>query len=115
MTVQMRFMPDRDETIALVAVWLTWPALHLTGYAVFVLLGHVSICLPLPARLAFAVLLANRICLPSLVGTAAIALTARFAPTPAAKRLICHLITLLAFAFTVSSMLALLTVVWAMV
>lgn len=107
----MRFVPEKDEAIALVAVWLVWPSLHLTGWAVLPLLSQLGVSLPAHTRLGIHLLMANRLCVPSLVGTAAIVLVSRFAPTPEVKRFILHLITLLAFGFTVMTILAFLTVV----
>jgi hypothetical protein len=107
----MRWIPERDEALALMAVWLIWPALHFTAWAVLPVLAQLGASLPLLTRLAFQVLQANRLCVPSLVGTAAIGLVGRLAPSPEVKRFALHLITLSAFAFTVVTMLAFLTVV----
>lgn len=106
----MKCLPDRDETLALVAVWLMWPALHFAAWAVHPLFSQLSGCLPLPTRLAFQVLQANRLCIPSLIGTTAIVLVSRLTPTSGTRHLLLHLITLLAFGFTVLIMLVFLTV-----
>jgi hypothetical protein len=104
-------MPDRHECLSLLAVWLMWPALRFAEWTVFPILAEFSLSLPGPTCFAIRVLYSNRRCIPSIVGTTAIVLAGRFAPTAEAKRFLCHLITLLTFVFTITIMLLFLTVV----
>jgi hypothetical protein len=111
---RLRFLPDKDEAIALTAVWMIWPALQLTRLAIWPLFAQCLMSFPLPTRIAIEIVQANGICLPSLIGTVLVVLAARFAPTAQAKCRLCHLITFAAFAFTVSTMLAFLMMVWSL-
>ena len=101
----MRFMPDKDEALALGAVWMVWPALHLAGCSIAPLLGQLGVSLPWSARLAIEVSQANARLIPSLIGTGCIVIARRFARTSEIRRFLCHLITFFAFGFTVATML----------
>ena len=105
----MRVMPYRDEALALVGVWIIYPALYFAGVSIGSRLGEITGSLPVTMRLAFDVSRANLYCVPSLIGTGCIVLVGRFTPTVEAKRFLWHLITLMAFGFTVASMLCFLT------
>ena len=107
----MRFIPEKEEVLALLAVWFIWPVLICTEWAVSPLFFEIGGSLPLSVRFALEIMNMNRHCLPSLIGTGLIVLAGRFSPTPETKRFIFHLISLTAFAFTVTSMLCLLALV----
>lgn len=109
----MRFMPDKDELLALTAVWIICPVVHFAAWVCAHRFGEFGGSLPLFARFAFAVSRSNQYCIPSLIGTGCIVLVGRFASTLATKRFLCHLITLAAFCFTTATMLCfLMTVAW---
>ena len=104
----MKLIPDKYEIVALLSVWLMWPAFYLAARAIIPILSEFGANLPLPTRLALEVLQANRLCIPSLVGTAAVVLAGRLSPTPDINRFLCHLITFASFAFTLATVLGLL-------
>lgn len=105
-------MPDKDETLALTAVWLIWPALHLTKLTMSSILAEFAVCLPLSTRAALEIVhLSDSFCIPSLLGMLLIVLVGRLVPRLESKRFLCHLITFVSFAFTALTLLILQTVV----
>lgn len=102
----MKLIPDKDVVVALLSVWLMWPAFYLASRAVMPILSELGASLPLPTRFALAVLQTNQLCIPSLAGTTTVVIVARLAPTPQAKRFLCHLITFASFAFTLATILS---------
>jgi small neutral amino acid transporter SnatA (MarC family) len=106
----MRLKPDRDEALALAAVWLMWPSFYFAAEVVFRRLSEFGITLPYPVIISLEILRSNRFCIPSLIGTGTIAIAVRFATTQDSKRFFCHVITLVSFFFTVATILSLLTI-----
>lgn len=107
----MKFLPDKDEAVALAAVWLIWPALHLTKLTMTPILAEFSVCLPLPTRAAFEIVrLSDNFCIPSLLGMLLIVFVDRLVPRLESKRFLLHLITFVAFDFTVLTLLIFQTV-----
>lgn len=97
----MRFMPERDEVLALVGVWLLWPSLYLFRNAITAMLSGFSGSLPLTTRLGIEVLQWNRWCLPSLAGTAIVVGVARVITHGESRKTAYHAVTLAAFGFAV--------------
>ena len=100
----MRFLPDRSEILALASVWAIWPALAGLAWAIAPNGGQWMGFMPLPARLGIQCgQLAER-GIPSLVGMALIVGTSRFVKSNSNRAFLCHLVTCVAFAFTVVTM-----------
>jgi hypothetical protein len=100
----MRFLPDRYEMLALVGVWLLWPALFFSRNATMVVLAQFCGSLPLTMRFGIEVLQWNRWGVPSLVGTAVVVAIARVVRDANRKKAACHVVTVAAFGFAVAEL-----------
>ena len=94
-------LPNRNETVALIAVWVIWPALWLAETAAFARISELNGSLPLPLRWTMVVVASNAYCVPSLVGTAILVAIARLSKNQDLLRFGCHILTLAAFVFVV--------------
>ena len=97
----MRFLPDKQELLALGAVWLIYPVLLFAEWAVSPLFRAADYSLPWPVWRALNLLNWNHMLIPSLIGTGCVILAARISPSPETKRFLCHVITFVTFCFTV--------------
>lgn len=106
----MRFLPNRSECLALVSVWLIYPAL--LGLAWAMTPGAIQFmgALPFGARLGIECGQLIERGIPSAVGTALLVAIARFVKSDINRAFLCHLLTFVAFGFTVAVMILVATV-----
>lgn len=100
----MRLLPNRSELLALISVWLIYPALVGLAWAMTPGVHGFSGTLPFLARLGIECGQLVERCIPSTVGTGLLVAIARFVKSDANRSFLCHLLTFAAFGFTVAVM-----------